>query len=53
VFGLMIVAGFLACLGIIALFIGIFVTLPILFGAIVYAYEDLVNPPAAPSAGAL
>ncbi len=53
VFGLMIVAGFLACLGIIALFIGIFVTLPILFGAIVYAYEDLVNPPAAPSAPAL
>lgn len=53
VFGLMIVAGFLACLGIIGLFIGIFVTLPILFGAIVYAYEDLVNPPAAPSAPAL
>lgn len=48
-FGLMIVAGFLACLGIIGLFIGIFITLPILFGAIVYAYEDLVNPPAVPS----
>lgn len=46
VFGLMIVAGFLACLGVIGLFIGIFVTLPILFGAIVYAYEDLVNPSA-------
>lgn len=51
VFGLMIVAGFLACLGVIGFFIGIFVTLPILFGAIVYAYEDLVNPPAEPSAG--
>jgi len=51
VFGLMIVAGFLACLGVIGLFIGIFVTLPILFGAIVYAYEDLVNP--SPEAGAV
>jgi hypothetical protein len=52
VFGLMIVAGFFACLGIIGLFIGIFVTLPILFGAIVYAYEDLVNPPSVAAAPA-
>ncbi len=44
-FGLVIVAGFLACLGVIGLLVGIFVTLPILFGAIVYAYEDLINPP--------
>lgn len=50
--GLMIVAGFFACLGIIGLFIGIFVTLPIVFGAIVYAYEDLVNPPRVPAAPA-
>jgi uncharacterized membrane protein len=33
-------------LGLIGLLIGVFVTLPILIGAVVYAYEDLCNPPA-------
>jgi GYF domain 2 len=44
VFALLLVAGLLQILGIIALCIGIFVTMTILHGAIVYAYEDIFNP---------
>ncbi len=44
-FGLIIVGGIIAALGVIGLIIGIFVTLPICIGAIVYAYETLCNPP--------
>jgi uncharacterized membrane protein len=47
VFFLMIISGLLAGLGLIALFVGIFFTLPIAIGAMLYAYEDLCRPPAA------
>lgn len=43
--GLMILGGIIAMLGVIGLGIGIFITIPIYFGAMVYAYEDLCNPP--------
>lgn len=46
VFGLMILGGIIAILGILGLIIGVFITMPILIGAIAYAYEDLCNPPA-------
>ncbi len=32
-------------LGIIALFVGVLFTIPLVIGAILYAYEDLCNPP--------
>ena len=46
VFGLMILGAIIAILGVLGLIIGIFITMPILIGAIAYAYEDLCNPPA-------
>jgi hypothetical protein len=46
VFFVLFLAGILAMLGLIGLFIGIIFTMPLLFGAILYAYEDLCNPPA-------
>jgi hypothetical protein len=46
VFGLMILGGIIAILGVLGLIIGVFITMPILIGAIAYAYEDLCNPPA-------
>jgi hypothetical protein len=45
-FALILLGALIACLGVIGLFIGVFVTIPILIGAIAYAYEDLCNPPA-------
>ena len=42
---LMIVGGIIAVLGLLGFIIGIFITLPICIGALVYAYEDLCNPP--------
>jgi uncharacterized membrane protein len=44
-FGLVILGAIIAVLGVLGLFIGVFVTMPIFIGAIVYAYEDLCNPP--------
>jgi len=41
VFFVMLLAGILALLGLIGLFIGIFFTIPLAYGAILYAYEDL------------
>ncbi len=43
-FFLLILAGILAMLGIIGLFIGIIFTIPLAYGAILYAYEDLCRP---------
>ncbi|MCX6945318.1 MAG: GYF domain-containing protein [Opitutales bacterium] len=43
--GLAILGGIIAVLGVLGLVIGFFVTLPIFIGALVYAYEDLCNPP--------
>jgi len=44
VFFTVILASILAALGVIGLFIGIIFTLPLAFGAVVCAYEDLCNP---------
>ncbi len=44
-FGLLIVGGIIAVLGLLGLIIGVFITLPIFLGALVYAYEDLCSPP--------
>jgi len=46
VFITMICGGILAMLGLIGLIIGVFFTLPLAVGALLYAYEDLCNPPA-------
>ena len=45
VFFVMLLGGILTMLGLIGLFIGILFTLPLMFGALIYAYEDLFNPP--------
>ena len=44
-FGLILLGSIIAMLGLVGLGIGVFVTLPIYYGALVYAYEDLCNPP--------
>jgi uncharacterized membrane protein len=45
VFFVLFLGGIIALLGVIAVFIGVFFTLPLLFGAVVYAYEALCRPP--------
>ncbi|MEO7600466.1 MAG: hypothetical protein ABIV50_16155, partial [Opitutus sp.] len=45
VFVVALLGGLLALIGVIGFFIGIFLTIPLAFGAILYAYEDLCNPP--------
>ena len=47
VFFTMILGGILAMLGLIGLIIGVVFTIPLAIGALLYAYEDLCNPPAA------
>jgi uncharacterized membrane protein len=47
VFFVALLGGLLALVGLIGFFIGILFTLPLTFGAILYAYEDLCNPPQA------
>jgi uncharacterized membrane protein len=44
-FGLLILGSIIALLGVVGLVIGMLVTIPIYYGALVYAYEDLCNPP--------
>lgn len=44
VFGLTFVAGLISMLGLIACFIGVFLTLPIFYAASMYAYEDIFAP---------
>jgi hypothetical protein len=46
VFFTALLGGILAMLGLIGLIIGVIFTLPLAVGAIMYAYEDLCNPPA-------
>ena len=46
-FGLVLVAGLVAALGFLALCVGIFVSMPVCWAAILYAYEDLFGRPAA------
>lgn len=47
VFFTMICGGILAMLGLIGLIIGVVFTIPLAIGALLYAYEDLCNPPPA------
>ena len=47
VFGLVLLAVLVALLGLIGLGIGIVFTIPIFFGSLCYAYDDLCNPPRA------
>ncbi len=47
VFFTILLGGILAMLGLIGLIIGVVFTLPLAIGALLYAYEDLCNPPAA------
>ncbi len=47
VFFTMLLGGILAMLGLIGLIIGVVFTIPLAVGALLYAYEDLCNPPAA------
>ena len=46
VFFVAFLSALLAMLGVIVVVIGVLFTLPLLFGSILYAYEDLCNPPA-------
>ncbi len=43
VFFVILLGSILACLGIIALFVGVFFTVPLLIAAVMYAYEDLTG----------
>jgi hypothetical protein len=45
VFFVLLFGGILTMLGVLGLFVGIFFTLPLMFGALLYAYEALFNPP--------
>ncbi len=51
VFFTILLGGILAMLGLIGLIIGVVFTLPLAIGALLYAYEDLCNPPAATGQG--
>jgi hypothetical protein len=44
-FGLVLLATFVSLLGLIGLIVGVFFTIPLLFGSLCYAYDDLCNPP--------
>lgn len=46
-FGLMVLGSLIAIAGFFACCVGVFVTIPVAFGAIAYAYEDLFGRPAA------
>ena len=50
-FGFLLVLGVLNLAGLLACFFGVFVTLPVSFAALMFAYEDIFNPPGLPSAG--
>ena len=52
-FGLLLLGMLVALLGLFGFVVGILITLPILFGAIAYAYEDLCRPGGVPSAAAV
>ena len=46
VFGLMVVCGLINLVGFLACCVGIFVSLPLVFGAMMYAYESIFSAPA-------
>jgi len=45
VFFVMFLGGLLSMLGVLGLVIGVFLTIPLAVGAILYAYEEMFNPP--------
>lgn len=52
--GFLLVLALVNLVGLLLCFVGVFVTLPISFAALMYAYEDIINPPGgapAPPAG--
>ncbi len=49
-FGLAIVNCLIIFAGVVCCFVGFFVALPVVTGALVYAYEDIFNPPQTPAA---
>jgi hypothetical protein len=51
VFFVLLLGGILTLLGLFGLIIGIFFTLPLVFGTMIYAYEDLCHPPEAAGPG--
>jgi len=44
-FGLLLLAIPFTLLGLAGLLVGVFIALPLIFGAVIYAYEDLCHPP--------
>lgn len=50
VLGLILLATLVALLGLIGLLVGVVFTMPLLFGSLCYAYDDLCNPPRTPGA---
>ena len=48
-FGLVLVAGLVSIAGVLACVVGIFVTIPVAFGAIAYAYEDIFGTQSTPT----
>ncbi|HVV71132.1 MAG TPA: glycerophosphoryl diester phosphodiesterase membrane domain-containing protein, partial [Verrucomicrobiae bacterium] len=50
VFALMVVCGLLNIVGVVACCVGVFVSAPLAFGAMMYAYESIFSAPAAPTA---
>jgi serine/threonine protein kinase/capsular polysaccharide biosynthesis protein len=48
--GFLLVLGLLNLAGLMACFVGVFVTLPVSFAALMFAYEDIFNPSGLPSA---
>ena len=50
-FGLALVAGLISIVGLVACIVGIFVTIPICFAALMYAYEDIFGAQHTPQAG--
>ena len=49
-FGLVIVNFLILVAGVVCCIIGVFVAMPVATGALVYAYEDIFNPPQTPAA---
>jgi len=50
VFGLLVVCGLIYLAGFLACCVGIFIALPIVLGALMYAYESIFCAPASPAA---
>ncbi len=50
VLGLLLLVGLISAAGLVACCVGVFVTTPIGYIALIYAYEDVFNPSAAPTA---